>query len=48
VQLIYTLKPCVYVGLLKVALLVLQFNSFGLGVFTLLFLNLCSCSYKKS
>jgi hypothetical protein len=44
-QLIQTLKPHVYVGLLKVALLALQFNSFGLGVFNLLFLNQCSCLY---
>jgi hypothetical protein len=47
-QLIQTLRPHVYVDLLKVALLTLQFDSFGLGVFNLLFLNLCSCSYKVS
>jgi hypothetical protein len=47
VPLIQTLKPHVYVGLLKVAPLALQFNSFELGVFNLLFLNLCSCSYKE-
>jgi hypothetical protein len=38
VQLIQTLKPHVYVGLLKVALLALQFSSYGLVGFNLLLL----------
>jgi hypothetical protein len=40
VQLIQTLKPYVYVGLLKVAHLALQFSSYGLVAFNLLLLDL--------
>jgi hypothetical protein len=39
VQLIQTLKPHVYDGLFKVALLALQFNSFGLVDFNFLLLD---------
>jgi hypothetical protein len=44
-QLIQTLDPCVIVGLLKVALLVLQFSPYGFTIFNLPLLYLCSCSY---
>jgi hypothetical protein len=39
VQLIQTLKPLVYVGLLKVTLLALIFSSYGLVDFNLLLLD---------
>jgi hypothetical protein len=39
VQLILTLKPHVYIGLLKVTLLALQFSSYGLVAFNLLLVN---------
>jgi hypothetical protein len=39
VQLIQTLKPHVYVGLLKVALLALPFSSYGLVDFNFLVLD---------
>jgi hypothetical protein len=38
-QVIQTLKPHVYVGLLKVALLALQFSSYGLVAFNFLLLD---------
>jgi hypothetical protein len=44
-QLIQTLKPCVLYGLFKVALLALQFSSYGLATFNLLLLHMCSWSY---
>jgi hypothetical protein len=46
VQLIQLLKPRIFVALPKVAPLTFQFNLFGLIVFNLLSLNLCSYLYK--
>jgi hypothetical protein len=43
-QLIQTLKPCVHDGFDQVALLALLFTSFGLDIFNLLSINLCSYS----
>jgi hypothetical protein len=39
VQVIQTLKPHVYVGFLKVALLALQFSSYGIVAFNFLLLD---------
>jgi hypothetical protein len=48
VQLIKTLKPHVYFDFPKVALLAIHFSLFGVDLFNLSFMDLCSYSYEDS